>query len=594
MECSYKISVLKLLKARNVKEHSFGETIKYANKLLEKLDYLQKANAHKNFQTFVSDQDSPGVADHFGGPAQRANCENLQKSLAESHAKISKLAEQVIDLKDTLDTKNLLVTKQSTELDKVQVELRSSQELVRSLKLELTCFKNALQSKSDDYTVLNISHSCVENKKNELEIGNKKLRSQLSKYEEEREVFLRTETQRNFLEIENKKLKAQIEMLQGLKEHCLSVESQLNDLEIENKKLKSQITMLKETREHSPRSGSVESLGSADGNKKAVRTAKVEGLLPSSRSSSSQETHAHSKSPIPDKRKITFVAHDSDVNAVMWYPHPAYLITAGSDRRLKLWEVTENDAKLVNSARDCNSSILSIDIDNKASTVLCASSDFSSRLWDVSGFKLGHTLTGHSAKVMSAKFIKESDNIITGSLDKTLKLWGKNKMLCTLTFSSESSVNDVVSRDSSTIISGHADRKIRFWDVRAKKSTSTIDAAGAVTSVDVSKNLLLASEQGGGLKIFDLRTCKELTSMEAASFKIVCCWTRAKFSQDGKYCCCGSDNGSVFIWNCGTGALERELKGHGSSVISCGWSICGSYLATCEADRKCIIWSKLK
>ncbi|CAL1289281.1 unnamed protein product [Larinioides sclopetarius] len=386
-------------------------------------------------------------------------------------------------------------------------------------------------------------------------------------------------------------------MLQGLKEHCLNVESQLNDFEIENKKLKSQLMMLKETREHSMRSGSVESIGSADGggSKKTVRVTKVEGSLSSSRSSSSKAADSHSKSPFPDKRKTTFIAHDSEVNAVMWYPDPTYLITAGSDRRLKLWEVTkEDDAKLVNSARDCNSSILSIDIDNKASTVLCASSDFSSRLWDVSGFKLGHTLTGHSGKVMSAKFIKESDNIITGSSDKTLKLWGKNKMMCTLTFSSESSVNDVVSRDSSTIISGYADRKIRFWDIRSKKNINTIEIDGAVTSVDVSKNLLLSSEQGGGLKIFDLRTCKELTSMEAANFKIVCSWTRAKFSPDGKYCCCGSDNGSVFVWNCGNGALERELKGHDSSVISCSWSICGSYLATCGADRKCIIWSKLK
>ncbi|KAF8778573.1 autophagy-related protein 16-1-like [Argiope bruennichi] len=596
MENSYKTSVLKLLKARNVTERSFEETIKYANKLLEKLDYLQKANAHKNFQTFVSDQDSPGVADHFGDPGQRANCENLQKSLAESHAKISKLAEQVINLKDTLDTKNLLVTKQSSELDKFQVELRSSQELVRNLKSELTCLKNALQSKSDDYTVLNISHSCIENKKNELEIENRKLRSQLSKYEGEREVFLRTESEKNFLQTENKKLKAQIEEFQELKERCLNVESQLNDLEIENKKLKSQITMLKETREHSLRSGSVESIGSADGgnSKKVARTAKVEGSLSSSRPSSSKTTHVHSKSPFPDKRTISFVAHDSEVNALMWYPDPTYLITAGADRRLKLWEISESDAKLLNSARDCNSSILSIDIDNKASTVLCASSDFSSRLWDISGFKLGHTLTGHSGKVMSAKFVKESDNIITGSLDKTVKLWGKNKTLCTLTFSSESPVNDVVSRDSSTIISGHADRKIRFWDIRAKKPTKTIDTSGAVTSLDVSKHLLLASEQGGGLKLFDLRTFKELMSMIEANFKIVCSWTRAKFSPDIKYCCCGSDNGSVFIWNCGTGALERELKGHDSTVISCSWSICGSYLATCETNRKCIIWSKLK
>ncbi|GFU96415.1 autophagy-related protein 16-1 [Trichonephila clavipes] len=599
-EKGYKLNVLKLLKARNTKEHSFEETIKYANKLLEKLDYLQKANAHKNFQTFVAEQNLASVSDHskHGDAAQKSDYENLQKSLAESHAKISKLAEQVINLKDELDVKNLLVTKQNSELEKTQIDLKKSQELNSSLKSELAHSKNSLQSLSDDYTVLNITHSCVENQRNDLEIENKKLRSLVSKHNEEREIFVRLESQKNLLETENEELQKKLESFMDMKENFLTIENAKNALEIENKRLKSQLIMVKGRREHSLSGGSCENVCSTDGsrNKDIGKPAKDEKCKTSPHSSLSNAGNTYLDASFPDKQKICFAAHETEVNAVMWYPDPTYLITAGCDRRLKLWEICRDEVKLLTSARDCNSSILSIDIDDKASSVLCASSDFSSRLWDISDFKLGHTLTGHSGKVMSAKFIKESDTIISGSLDKTLKLWGKNKTLCTMTFNAQSPVNDVVSRDSNIIISGHLDRKIRFWDVRTKNSTRSIDASGVVTSLDVSRNgsTFLASEQDGKLKIFDLRTFKEVRSMSETNFQIVCSWTRAKFGPDGKYCCCGSENGSVYLWNSITGALEKELTGHDSAVISCSWSLCGSYLATCGNNGKCIIWSKHK
>ncbi|GIY91549.1 autophagy-related protein 16-1 [Caerostris extrusa] len=597
MENSYKQTVLQLLKARNSKEQdSFEGPIKYANKLYEKLDYLQKTNAQKNFHAFVSEQNSSNVPDQSGDSALKASFDSLQKTLGESQAKNSKLIEQVFDLKEELESKNSLVAKQSAELEKTQSELKTSQDLCKSLKLDLTYVKNELQRMSDELNVLNISYSVIENQRNKLEIENKEFKSQLMKYNEEREGLLRMESLKNFLEVENKKLHSQIAMLMEVKEHSSSIEDEKNDLEIENSKLKSQIAVLREARELSLKSGSSESICSIDGSntRKVSRTVKAETSSNTTTAPSAKASHTHSEVPFPDKKKFSFVAHDSEVNAVMWYPDPSYLLTAGSDRRLKLWEICESDVKLLTSARDCNSSILSIDIDCKASSVLCASSDFSCRLWDISDFKLGHTLTGHSGKVMSAKFVKESDNIITGSLDKTVKLWVKNKTLCTQTFSTQSPVHDIASRDSNTIISGHLDRKIRFWDIRTKTCTNMIETSGALTSLDVSKNLLLASEHHGKLKLYDLRTLKELMSFCGTNFKIACSWTRARFSSNRKYCCCGSENGSVFIWNCVTGALERELKGHDSSVIACNWSVCNSYLATCDSNRKCVVWCKQK
>lgn len=45
-------------------------------------------------------------------------------------------------------------------------------------------------------------------------------------------------------------------------------------------------------------------------------------------------------------------------------------------------------------------------------------------------FYLQHTLTGHSGKVMAAKFLGEATKVVTGSHDRTLKIWDLRSRAC--------------------------------------------------------------------------------------------------------------------------------------------------------------------
>ena len=51
-----------------------------------------------------------------------------------------------------------------------------------------------------------------------------------------------------------------------------------------------------------------------------------------------------------------------------------------------------------------------------------ASNDFASRVWSVDDGRLRHTLTGHSNKVSSAKFMGDTTRVVTGSHVRTLKV----------------------------------------------------------------------------------------------------------------------------------------------------------------------------
>lgn len=46
---------------------------------------------------------------------------------------------------------------------------------------------------------------------------------------------------------------------------------------------------------------------------------------------------------------------------------------------------------------------------------------------------LQHTLTGHSGKVLSARFLLDNTRIVSGSYDRTLKLWDLRSKVCTYT-----------------------------------------------------------------------------------------------------------------------------------------------------------------
>ena len=53
------------------------------------------------------------------------------------------------------------------------------------------------------------------------------------------------------------------------------------------------------------------------------------------------------------------------------------------------------------------------------------------RFWnDISISVFQHTLTGHCGKVMAAKFLGEPSKVVTGSYDRTLKIWDLRSKAC--------------------------------------------------------------------------------------------------------------------------------------------------------------------
>lgn len=98
---------------------------------------------------------------------------------------------------------------------------------------------------------------------------------------------------------------------------------------------------------------------------------------------------------------------------------------------------------------------------------------------------------------MAAKYVQEPIKVVTGSHDRTLKIWDLRSIACIETKFAGSSCNDLCTTDSlgSTIISGHYDKKIRFWDIRTEKQADDVLMPAKITSLDLSKGKCVLAQK---------------------------------------------------------------------------------------------------
>jgi autophagy-related protein 16 len=64
-------------------------------------------------------------------------------------------------------------------------------------------------------------------------------------------------------------------------------------------------------------------------------------------------------------------------------------------------------------------------------------------------------------------------------------------------------------------------------------------------------------------------------------------WARSTFSPDLQYVAAGSVDGSIFIWNARTTALEKMIKHHTAPVSAIEWK---QQMISVGWDKMVILW----
>jgi len=172
---------------------------------------------------------------------------------------------------------------------------------------------------------------------------------------------------------------------------------------------------------------------------------------------------------------------------------------------------------------------------------------------------------GHNASVKAVTFTKDGKYLLTGSRDKTIKLWeiATGRELRSF-YGHESTINDLaLSPDGKQFLSSSADKSAKLWDIESGKIIKSFEGhEELLTSVSFhpsGKTILTAGYDNQAI-LWDVASGEQLNTFKVNPDKGLGYGVNTTFSSDGKYIVIGNDNRTANIYDYQSGELVKEIK----------------------------------
>uniref|UniRef100_A0A7S0S261 Anaphase-promoting complex subunit 4 WD40 domain-containing protein n=1 Tax=Chlamydomonas leiostraca TaxID=1034604 RepID=A0A7S0S261_9CHLO len=242
--------------------------------------------------------------------------------------------------------------------------------------------------------------------------------------------------------------------------------------------------------------------------------------------------------------------HKNAVLEVHWMPGGEQLITCSADKTVRGWDAVTNSQ--IKKYKEHEAVVNSVcPLRRGPPLVVSASDDCTAKLWDMRTKKSVSTFN-EKFQVTAAAFAEAGDQIYTGGLDNTIKVWDlrADNVVMTLKGHSDTVTGMSLSPDGSHLLTNSMDNTLRVWDMRPY------------------------APQNRCVKMFT----GHMHSFEKLLLR--CAW-----SPDGKQVTCGSSDRMVYIWDAATCKMQYKLPGHTGSVNECVFHPQEPVIASASSDR---------
>ena len=241
--------------------------------------------------------------------------------------------------------------------------------------------------------------------------------------------------------------------------------------------------------------------------------------------------------------------------------------------------------------------VTSVAFSPDATRIVSGSKDKTLKLWDAMTGQELRTLEGHVGGVSSVAFSPDGQRIVSGSHDQTLKVWHAETGQDILTLKGhENMVNTVAfSPDGKRIASGSNDRTVKVWDLEAGNETLSLNGhSRPVQSVSFSPdgNRIVSSD--GGIKLWDARTGQETDAI--SSVRISPGDRGVVFSPDGKQIA-SAEYMSIYVRNADTKQETRTTRTrtgrsvkHTGNPTTVAFSPDGARIVAGCSDNTIVMW----
>jgi len=290
--------------------------------------------------------------------------------------------------------------------------------------------------------------------------------------------------------------------------------------------------------------------------------------------------------PVGEKKKIVAaltipsniknkVTTGAQINAISWSSDNFYLAIGCSDKSAKVYNAASmEEMSQCQLSNVLNDTVMNTVFSPNSHMLALSCADGLCHVCSIPSGKLKHTFSGHMNKVCAVDFNSDNTRLVTGSHDRTMRIYDVTKGDLLKTFQNlNSSVNDLeISDYSDILVSAHYDGSVRFHDIRAQKHIQNVKLfiSNPTTSVNISRDCqYVLCNSGQELKIVDLRTFEVMKTLTHEHFYNKMYFNKAAFSPTGDYVAAGSSNGDVFIWDVKLSKVVQTLSYHKYVNIWC-------------------------
>jgi WD40 repeat protein/mono/diheme cytochrome c family protein len=192
--------------------------------------------------------------------------------------------------------------------------------------------------------------------------------------------------------------------------------------------------------------------------------------------------------------------HDDLVTAVAFSPDGRRALSLSFDQEAILWDLDRGETISTFHGSGIGRYLNAVAFaPNGERALVCA--DRNVLVIDAATGKVIHTLTGHTAPVVSAVFSADGEHILSGGDDRTLRLWDANgKLLRTMTGHDSWVKCVVLSPDGKRALSGSTDATVRLWELDSGKEVKVFrkhaEPLVAVTFLGKGRQTLSTSRDG--------------------------------------------------------------------------------------------------
>ena len=197
---------------------------------------------------------------------------------------------------------------------------------------------------------------------------------------------------------------------------------------------------------------------------------------------------------------------------------------------------------------------------------------------------------GHEDMVTGVAMNRQGTQIISGSWDKTIRLWDRSSGQCLLVLKGHQDYLSSVrfSPEQRRIISSSGDGSVRIWDVYSGRCLRRLSGHDkAVTSVAISANeRIVSASKDKTLRIWDAVSgdCLRVLTGHTKTINSVF------ISADGTRILSGAWDNTIRLWDAASGECLLVIRGHSDDVKSVCLSDDGRFIVSASKDATARLW----